>query len=127
MNTSSYEEKIIKIFKKENINFEREKTFSDLKNGLYRFDFYLKENNCIIEVHGAQHYEYIKKFYKSKNEWYASKERDRKKCSYCLAHKIPLYIIPYWEIDNIKNFNNILQDKFKVKNMWHVDNTKILK
>ena len=33
---SSYEEKVIKILKKEKIKFQREKSFSDLKRGKYR-------------------------------------------------------------------------------------------
>ena len=38
---SSYEEKIISLLKKSKLKFEREKTFTDLKNGRYRFDFYI--------------------------------------------------------------------------------------
>jgi hypothetical protein len=52
---SKYEEQIIKILKKEKISFQREKTFSDLKHGLFRFDFYipnLQGAQAIIEVDG---------------------------------------------------------------------------
>jgi hypothetical protein len=44
---SKYEENIISILKKEGFKFYREKTFSDLKHGLFRFDFY------IFDLHGA--------------------------------------------------------------------------
>ena len=44
---SSYESQIMKKIKKEKIKFYREKTFSDLKHGLFRFDFY------IFDLHGA--------------------------------------------------------------------------
>ena len=44
---SSYESQIMNILKKEKIKFYREKTFSDLKHGLFRFDFY------IFNLHGA--------------------------------------------------------------------------
>ena len=37
-----YEEQIAKILRKEKINFEMEKTFSDLRGGRYRYDFYIK-------------------------------------------------------------------------------------
>jgi hypothetical protein len=52
---SKYENKVMEILKKEKIGFMREKTFKDLRNGLFRFDFYLP-NYCgrpvIIEVDG---------------------------------------------------------------------------
>ena len=55
---SSLEEHIISILNKENIKFQKEFTFKDLKNGKYRFDFYLEDKNILIEVQGAQHYEF---------------------------------------------------------------------
>ena len=52
---SKYENKIMEIFKAARIPFYREKTFKDLKKGLFRFDFYLP-NYCgrpvIVEVDG---------------------------------------------------------------------------
>ena len=56
---SSYENQIIDILKKDKIKFYREKTFSDLKHGLFRFDFYIFDLNgatAIIEVDGEQHF-----------------------------------------------------------------------
>ena len=38
---SNYEERVIKVLKSAKIFFQREKTFSDLKHGLFRFDFYI--------------------------------------------------------------------------------------
>ena len=52
---SKYEDVVISILKKERIKFLREKTFSDLKHGLFRFDFYILDLNCapaIVEVDG---------------------------------------------------------------------------
>ena len=52
---SSYENQVINILKAAKINFQREKTFSDLKHGLFRFDFYISNLNgatIIIEVDG---------------------------------------------------------------------------
>lgn len=50
--TSSYEEKIIKILQGAKINFEREKTFKDLRGGRYRYDFYIPEITTIVEMDG---------------------------------------------------------------------------
>ena len=44
---SNYEQQIANILKKSEIYFIKEKTFSDLKHGLFRFDFY------IVNLHGA--------------------------------------------------------------------------
>ena len=124
MKTSSLEEHIISVLKKEKIKFQREKTYPDLKSGYYRFDFFLSQYNLLIEVDGAQHYKFSKKFHKSRQDFLKAQERDRRKNSYALAHQIPLYRIPYWEIDNINSFNDIIQDKFLVKSKWHLDKLK---
>ena len=122
MKTSSLEEKIITILKKEKIKFQREKTYPDLKFGYYRFDFFLPQYNLLIEVDGAQHYKFSKLFHKKRQDFLKAQERDRKKNSYALSHNIPLYRIPYFEIENINTFQDILQDKFLVKDKWHCDN-----
>ena len=123
MKASSYEEQIIEILKKEKIKFQREKTFSDLKKGRYRFDFeiYLDGGPVLVEVQGQQHYEFVPKFHKSRMDFYAAQERDRKKINYCLAHNIPLYIIPYWELDSIHCVADILVPKFFTTSMWKND------
>lgn len=121
---SKNEEKIVKILKKEKILFVREKTFDNLQQGKLRFDFYLPSLRLLIEVDGEQHFQQIKKFQKTRQDFLKGKERDRKKNSYCLAHNIPLYRIPYWEIDNIKNLQDILQQQFLVKDKWHNDNLR---
>ena len=108
---SNLELHILKILKKENISFIREKTFSDLRKNKYRFDFYLPKENILIEINGAQHYENISFFYKNRVEFKKAQERDRRKISYALANEISLYIIPHWEIQNIKNSKQIFQKK----------------
>ena len=118
---SSFEQKIYRILRQENLSFVQEKQFKDCYNGLYRFDFFLPTQNIIIEVHGAQHYEMNKQFYKSRAEFAKAQERDRRKISYCLAHNIKIYCIPYWEIDNIKHFEDVTQDKFLAKSKFHND------
>lgn len=122
MKTSSLEEHIIKILQNEKIKFEREKTYPDLKFGYYRFDFFLPQQNLIIEVDGAQHYKFSKIFHKKRQDFLKAQERDRRKNSYCLSHNISLYRIPYFEVENIKQFKDIIQDKFLVKDKWHCDN-----
>lgn len=52
---SKCEDRIVDLLNKEKIFFIREKTFKDLKHGLFRFDFYLPDvdgGRCIIEYNG---------------------------------------------------------------------------
>lgn len=121
MKTSSYEEKVIQLLKQANIKFQREKTFSDLKGGSFRYDFYLPELNICIEVDGEQHFKQVTRFQKTRTDLLKQKEHDRIKNSYCLAHNIPLYRIPYWEIKLISCANNFFKSKFEVKSKWHND------
>lgn len=118
---SSYEDKVISLLKKEKIKFTREKTFSDLKHGLFRFDLYIADLNgapVIIEIDGEQHFKPIY----GRMAFLKGQEHDRRKNSYCLANNISLYRIPYWEIKNLESVNDILKEKFLVKTRWHNDN-----
>ena len=117
---SKYEDSIISILKQSRINFQREKTFSDLKHGLFRFDFYIPNlygAPAIIEVDGEQHFKPIY----GRQSFLKGQEHDRRKNSYCLANNISLYRIPYWEIKNLRTANDIFKDEFLVKTRWHND------
>ena len=55
----SYPEKVVKAYLDElDISYIQEKTFDFLKRR--RYDFYLPNLNCVIEVHGAQHYKELR-------------------------------------------------------------------
>jgi len=120
---SKSEEKIITLLQKSQYRFEREKRFSDLKQGLYRFDFYIYRYNekALLEYNGEQHYQFIKKFYRTRTEFESAKERDRRKISYCLANDIPLYIIPYWELDHLYSAADLFQPRFRANTRWKND------
>lgn len=121
---SKYEDNVISILKQEKIQFQREKTFSDLKHGLFRFDFYIPNLHgapVIIEVDGEQHFKPVY----GRQSFLKGQEHDRRKNSYCLANNIPLYRIPYWEIKNLKTATDIFQDNFLVKTRWHNDRLKV--
>ena len=120
---SKGEEKIISLLQKSQYRFEREKTFEDLKKGKYRFDFYVYRYDhwVVIEFQGQQHYQYVEKFYRNRAQFKSAKERDRRKISYCLAHNIPIYVIPYWEIENIHSAADLFNSKFLAKNRWKND------
>ena len=114
----------MEILKKEKISFMREKTFKDLRNGLFRFDFYLP-NYCgrpvIIEVDGEQHFQPIY----GRQAFMKGQEHDRQKNSYCLAHDIPLYRIPYWQIAKLTSTKDIFSEENLVKTRWHNDKISV--
>ena len=123
MSMSSLERKVYDLLNGGHITFVREKVFKDCYNGLYRYDFYLPEQNIVLEVNGTQHYIFNKKFYKNKSEFLKAQERDRRKISYALAHGIKIYCIPYWEIDNISTLDDLFTQKFLAKSKFHNDDT----
>jgi hypothetical protein len=119
---SSLEQVVEKLLLQAKIPFEREKIFKDCYNGRYRFDFVAKDLSFIIEVQGAQHYQFTSKFYKTKTEFKKAQERDRRKISYCLAHNLRLYIIPYWEIEHLHSVTDLFQSRFIPRDKYHNDN-----
>lgn len=118
---SKYEQILERILYKNKIYFIKEKNFVDLKKGNYRFDFYIPKMNSVIEVNGEQHYQQVKHFQKTRQDFLKAQERDRRKISWCLANKIKIYCIPYWEIKNIDSIEKIFQDKFLAKSKWKND------
>ena len=120
---SKGEEKIISLLKRGQYRFEREKRFGDLKHGSYRFDFYVYRygGRAIVEYNGEQHYQPISKFYSSRADFESAKERDRRKISYCLANDIPIYCIPYWELDNLSTAADLFNDRFLATSRWKND------
>ena len=119
--TSTLEYCISRVLRQNHLIFITEKTFKDLHHGLYRYDFYLPSLNILIEAQGAQHYEHSKFFHKKRSDFTKAQERDRRKISYALAHKIPLYCIPYWDIESIKTPSDIFKPSYLATSKFHND------
>jgi len=66
---SKVEDRFAQIFISANIPYVREKTFSELKNGILRYDFYLPTFNILVEIDSMLHFKPIPKFYKSKTDF----------------------------------------------------------
>ena len=125
---SKGENKIVDLLNQAKIKYQREKTFPDLKHGLFRYDFYLPNFGgapVIIEFNGEQHYHYVSKFYRTPREWRKMQEHDRRKISYALANNIKIFIIPFWEIDSIRTAADLFQEKFLAKTRWKNDEEAI--
>lgn len=118
---STLEYCISRVLHQNHLTFTTEKTFEDLHHGLYRYDFYLPSLNVLIEAQGTQHYTYSKFFHKKRSDFTKAQERDRRKISYALVHKIPLYCIPYWDIDSIHTLSDIFKPEYLATSKFHND------
>ena len=95
---------------KNNIQFEPQKTFSELKGiggRTLSYDFYLPSYNLLIEYQGEYHYMPV--YYKNETKEYCDnkfakqQEHDKRKREYAQSHNITLLEIPYWDYDNVES------------------------
>lgn len=102
---SAGETLIEKILKENNISFVKEKTFSNLRNknntANLRFDFYLENENYLIEFDGQQHFMYSGWDWNTKEHFEKLRENDNLKNDYCKRNNIPLIRIPYTQLKNL--------------------------
>lgn len=121
---SKPEELIIDILIKEQKPFAREVTYSNLKyqGNQLRYDFLIgEEDPILLEFDGEQHFQWIKFFCKTQKDFQHLKENDRRKNRYAIVNNIPLYRIPYWDLDSIKTFGDLIQWKYRVTRESHND------
>ena len=113
---SKGEEKIISLLLEMQIPFITQKRFDSCvfpeTNRQLVFDFYLPEQNLLIEYDGEQH------FHETRNDRYdfqKLQKRDAFKNQWCVDNNIPLIRIPYYDFDKltIENMRRIIR-----KNGW---------
>ena len=97
---SKGEQKIINFLSKNNIAFEFQKTFPDLKRKSY--DFYLLNYNILIEYQGEQHFSPIKGF-GGEEKFLQQQKRDLEKRKFAKDKDIKLFEISYRDFNNIEN------------------------
>lgn len=101
---SKQEQKIKEILQENDIAFQQEYSFKDLRGGknLLRFDFAIFDDNgeldCLIEFQGKQHYKEVD-FFGGIDSLRRQNVYDKKKRNYCETRKIPLIVISYLEED----------------------------
>jgi hypothetical protein len=66
------------------------------RNVLY-LDFYIPLHNIAVEVHGRQHYEYVRHFHRNRMAFLKHLSRDRDKAEWCELNDITLIVLPYNE------------------------------
>ena len=109
------EAKIASILQNANIEYTSQKTFDNFVNENnihYRFDFYI--NGKIVEYDGSQHFMTKNSGWDTSEQLEKTKRNDKIKNEYCFKNNIPIYRIPYWELDNINTVEDIFQEKFLI-------------
>ena len=101
------EKKIAKILQKHNIEHERQKRIWTENKGVKRrsffaVDFFLPNENLIIEFNGLQHYKMIPYFHKDEHRFMKQIQRDDDLRQWCKDNNIALLEIRYNQIDNIE-------------------------
>lgn len=93
--SSLSEEKILNFLLKNNIKFETQKTFPNLKDKkMLSYDFYIPSKNLLIEYNGIQHYEIVN-YFGGYDRLIIQKQHDKMKQEYAKNNNINLLIISY--------------------------------
>lgn len=88
---------ITKILDTLNIKYETQKVFDDLKDSrLLSYDFFIPDQNVLIEYQGQQHYEPVKCF-GGNNRFATQQKHDKMKADYAKNNGYKLITVPYTE------------------------------
>lgn len=131
---SQGEQKIIKILQSAKIIFKREQTFPDLKSRKkkpLRYDFALYDRTnriyALIEFDGEQHFTFNKHFSKTRSNFKYRQEMDLIKNNYAIQNNIPLFRIPFYDIDKLEVYTDLFKEEYKVTTKWHCHELKYKK
>ena len=111
-------DKIEQMLKDNNIKYKKEYCFPNLKspkNAALRYDFAVFKNNqlyCLIEYDGELHYQSRKDFGGEEGLKYR-KQCDEIKNQYCRKNNIPLYRIPFYDL-NTFTYETLMSDNYLV-------------
>ena len=98
------EQKISELLNKHGIPYEPQKKFTSCRfsdtNAQAKFDFYISEDNYLIEYDGEQHF-YVNGNWNTEENFQKTQEHDAYKNQWCKENNIPLIRIPYWHLNNL--------------------------
>lgn len=88
---------INKLLKSLGISYEYQKTFDGLKdNQSLSYDFYIPDQNILIEYQGIQHYEPVD-YFGGEDKFKVQQKHDQMKSDYAKSHNYNLIAVPYTE------------------------------
>lgn len=103
---SKGERRIMEFLQKNNIDFDKEHSFTWQSHKAYRYDYYIPKYNLIIEYHGIQHYEETNFLHSS---LITNNEHDKIKLEEAINNGYNYLVIPYTHYSKI---NEILNNWF---------------
>lgn len=96
-NSPKGETVITKLLDTFSIEYEYQKTFPDLKDKSYlSYDFYIPDQNILIEYQGIQHYQPVDHF-GGDDRFMVQQKHDQTKLDYAKEHGYNLIAVPYTE------------------------------
>lgn len=102
------------FFVANDINYERNKTFDELRgtgNGKLSYDFYLPAYNLLIEFQGIQHYQITERF-GGEEQFVKQVEHDKRKREFAFQNGIRLLEINY---NQLKDIEKVLSSEIENK------------
>lgn len=118
---SKGEVKINKWLLKNKINYIYQQKYEGLRgvgNGLLSYDFYLTDNNLLIEFQGKYHDGTAGN--QTDEQFEIQKEHDKRKGDYAELHNINLLEIWYWDYDNVEEILDEKINNIKGENLWKI-------
>lgn len=88
----------LELFKALNVKYVAQQRFDDCE---FTFDFYLPEQNIVIECDGAQHFRTQNNDWKTPFKMQEMRKREDKKKEYCKEHNITMLQVPFWKYDQL--------------------------
>ena len=96
-NSPKGETVISKVLDTLNLSYETQQTFNDLKDKTYlSYDFYIPDQNILIEYQGIQHYQPVDIF-GGETQFKTQQKHDKMKLDYAKNHGYNLILVPYTE------------------------------
>lgn len=119
---SKGEMKIQQWLQEHNIKYIPQYSFDDIflssgRRPFYDFALLDEYDNviAILEYQGAQHYGYSDYGWNNKENYLQTRHRDKEKQDALIKRKIPLYKIPYWELDNLNEMLGFILKLIAIK------------
>lgn len=110
--TSKWERMVSKYLMDNDINFESQCSFEDLKRvKCLAYDFYIEEKSILIEINGKQHYEPTN-FRDAETRLLGVQESDKLKKNYADNNDIKLIVIDTREYNTFDKIESFLENRF---------------
>ena len=120
-NTPKGETIITEILDTLNIDYEVQKTFDGLKDKSYlSYDFYISDQNILIEYQGIQHYQPLDHF-GGEDQFKLQQKHDKMKSDYAKSNNYNLIAVPYTKDTFSKIKKYLIKSGLKLKSQKRID------